>query len=131
MTDDELLAEIAALLHRCDPVPDSVYACAEAAWPDDRWERLELIADPILVRATARSFRFQGKGIQLEVRLTRRPWGTCLNGRMAPSAEFEVCWPAGVRSGRPDGAGLFQLEDLPNVPLRIHIGSLVTPWFWT
>lgn len=135
MTDDpELLAELRSLLERCDPIPDSVYACAEAAYLlallEDGWERLDLVADPVLVRSGSRSFRFQGKGIRVEIRLTRSPWGALLEGVVMPSSAFEVRWPAGSRSCRPDAGGVFRLDDLPNQPLRIGVGSLVTPWFW-
>jgi len=136
MTDDlALLAALRSLLLRCDPVPDSVYAGAEAAFAlaslADGWERLELIADPVLIRSAMRSFRFQGKEIRVDVRLTRLPWGARLDGQVAPVSVFEIRWPTGARPCGPVEAGLFQVHDLPNQPLRIHIGSLVTPWFWT
>jgi hypothetical protein len=134
MTDDELLAELRSLLRRRDPVPESVYACAEAAFLlaslEDGLELLELVADPVLVRAATRTFRFQGKEIRIEVRLTRLPWGARLDGVVTPPTAFEVRWPGGARLCRPDAAGVFRLDELPNQPLRIRLGSLVTQWFW-
>jgi hypothetical protein len=135
MTDDlTLLAELRSLLQRRDPVPDAVYAAAEAAFVlaslEDGWNRLELVTDPVLVRSPTRSFCFQRNEIRVEVRLARLPWGVRMDGLMSPPAAFEVRWPTGSRPCRPDAAGFFRLDCLPNQPLRIHLGSLVTPWFW-
>jgi hypothetical protein len=133
--DRALLSELESLLLRCDPVPDSVYDRAEAAFAlvsiEDGWERLALLADPVPVRSEARTFRFAGNEITVEVRLSRLPWGVRLDGLVTPAADLEVRWPAGARPGRPDAAGFFRLDDLPTEPLRIVVGSRATPWFWT
>jgi hypothetical protein len=129
--DRLLLAELESLLRRCDPVPDAVYAAAEAVFALVSLEdRLELITDGTLVRSATRTFRFQGKEIRIEVRLCRLPWGIRLDGLVSPRCELEVRWPAGSRQCPPNDAGYFRADDLPNQPLRIQIGSLVTPWFW-
>ena len=132
--DRDLLAELGSLLRRCDPVPATVYAGAEAAFAltsvPDGLRRLEMLADPVLVRSDVRSFRFVGNEISVEVRLCRLPWGARLDGLVSPVADLEVRWPTGVRPGRPDAVGFFRLDDLPNEPLRIVVGSHATPWFW-
>ena len=132
--DRELLDELRSLLSRVDPVPDAVYANAEAActlaWLEDGWERLAPVAGAALLRSDARTFRFAGKGICVEVRLCRLPWGVRLDGLAAPASAIEVRWPTGSVGCRPDAAGLFRLDDLPLGPLRIELGSLATPWFW-
>lgn len=131
MSDDLLLAELESLLRRHDPVPESVYAAAEAAFLlVSLDERLELISDVALVRSATRTFCFQGKEIRVEVRLCRLPWGVRLDGLVAPRCDLEVRWPRGSRECRPDVAGLFRVDDLPDEPLRIRAGSRVTPWFW-
>jgi hypothetical protein len=132
--DRALLAELESLLLRCDPVPDAVYTDAEAALAlasiEDGWERLELLADSVLVRSGDRSFRFAGNEIAIEVRLCRLPWGARLDGLVSPAADLEVRWPAGARVAGTDAAGFFRLDDLPNGPLRIVVESHATPWFW-
>jgi hypothetical protein len=132
--DRALLAELASLLLRLDPVPDAVYANAEAAFAlvsiEDGWERLELLAEPVLVRSDARSFRFAGNEISVDVRLRRLPWGARLDGLVSPAVDLAVLWPTGTRPARTDPAGYFGLADLPNEPLRIVVGSHATPWFW-
>jgi hypothetical protein len=132
--DRALLAELGSLLLRIDPVPETVYAAAEAALAlasiEDGWDRLELLADPVLVRSGDRSFRFAANEISVEVRLCRLPWGARLDGLVSPAADLEVHWPAGTRAAGTDPAGFFRLDDLPNGPLRIVVGSHATPWFW-
>jgi hypothetical protein len=132
--DRALLAELASLLLRCDPVPDAVYANAEAALAlasvADGCERLELLADSVPVRSDGRSLRFAGTGISVEVRVCRLPWGARLDGLVSPAADVAVHWPAGARAAGTDPAGFFRLDDLPTGPLRIVVGSHATPWFW-
>ena len=130
MTDD-LLAELAALLRRIDPVPDDVRAMAEAvldlAFVPPEWTRLEPVAEPLLVRAGRRSFRFGAGGISVRIDVH----GPRLEGLVTPAMDVEVCWPSGSRRVRPDGAGFFRLDGIPRGPLRVVAGQrYVTRWFW-
>lgn len=129
--DHDLLAELAALLRRVDPVPDDVRALAEAvldlAFVSPEWTRLEPVAEPLLVRAGRRSFRFAAGGVSVRVDLR----GAALVGLVHPVMDVEVHWPTGSRQVRPDAYGLFRLEDVPRGPLRVLIGHThVTRWFW-
>ena len=132
MTDDhDLLAELAALLRRADAVPDDVRALAEAgldlAFVPPDWTRLEPVAEPLLVRAGRRSFRFAANEISVRIALH----GPSLVGLVHPVMEVEVCWPSGGRRLHPDASGVFRLDDVPRGPLRVLVGqSHVTRWLW-
>jgi hypothetical protein len=132
MTDDrDLLAELAALLRRVDPVPDDVRALAQAvfdlAFVPPEWTRLDPVAEPLLVRAGRRSFRFAAGEISVGVDLR----GPSLVGLVHPVMEVEVHWLTGSRRVRPDAYGLFRLDDVPRGPLRVLVGQThVTRWFW-
>jgi hypothetical protein len=131
--DRELLAELAVLLRRCDPVPDRVIADAQAAFalasvPDD-WKVLEQLSDVALVRSGGVSFRFGDKDFTIEVELRRLPWRLQLVGMISPVTDVEV----GGRRIRPDAGGFFRVDDLPRGPLRIVVRgkqTRVTRWFW-
>ena len=132
MTEDhDLLAELAALLRRAASVPDDVRALAEAvldlAFVPPEWTRLEPVAEPLLVRAGRRSFRFAADGISVRVDLR----GASLVGLVHPVVDVEVHWPTGRRRVRPDTYGVFRLEEIPRGPLRVLLGDThVTRWFW-
>jgi hypothetical protein len=127
-----LLTELGALLRRCDPVPARVISDAEAAFalagvPSD-W--LEPLAAPLVgVRSGGRTFRFGDGDLRLEVELRRLAWHLTLVGLITPVLDVEVLWPNGVRRVRPDGTGLFRVDDLPRVPLRLVVASRSTRWF--
>jgi hypothetical protein len=131
--DKELLAELAVLLRRCDPVPPRVLADAEAAFalaavPDD-WKVLERLSDVAMVRSGGVSFRFGDKDFTVELELRRLPWRLQLIGMITPAAELEV----GGRRIRPDASGFFRVDDLPRGPLRVVVlaeQTRVTRWFW-
>jgi hypothetical protein len=129
--DRDVLAELGELLRRVDPVPDEVRVAAEEAldlaFLPPSWTRLEPVAEPTLMRAGARSFRFGDKEtfVKVDVR------GPALVGVVFPITDVEVCWPSGSRRVRPDESGLFQVDDLASGPLRVIVGrTRVTRWFW-
>jgi hypothetical protein len=132
-SDKSLLAELASVLHRCDPIPESAYTAAEAAFAlasvEDGWELLVPL-DPLPTRSEARTFRFGATDISVEVRLRQLPWGVRLDGLVTPATDLEVRWPTGALPCHPDAAGFFRIDELPNQPLRIRLRSHVTPWFW-
>lgn len=131
MTEDrDLLAELAALLRRADPVPDDVRAAAEAvlalAFVPPEWTLLRP-AEGAAVRAARRSFRFSAGEISIRVDLH----GGRLAGLVSPAMAVEVCWPSGSRHLSPEDSGFFTLEDVPRGPLRVVAGRrYVTRWFW-
>ncbi|MFL6140865.1 MAG: hypothetical protein ACJ72N_03200 [Labedaea sp.] len=131
MTDDELLAGLAALLRRHDPMPDEVRAAAEAlfalAFPPPRWTFLEPVAELAAARSGSRTFHFADK--EISVRLGLR--GARLTGLVVPVLPVEVCWPAGSLLVAPDDAGFFVADGLPRAPLRLVVGGTrATRWFW-
>jgi hypothetical protein len=131
MTDDELLAELAALLRRHDAMPDEVRATAEAlfalAFPPPEWTFLEPVAELAPVRSGSRSFHFADDEISVLLGLR----GVRLTGLVVPVLPVEVCWPAGSRLVAPDDAGFFTADDLPKAPLRLVVGGTrATRWFW-
>src|SRR5256885_15984286 len=129
--DRDLLAELAALLRRVDPVPGEVRAAAERlfalAFVPDGWTRLEPVAEPAPTRSGTRSFRFRDKDFFVKVDVR----GRRLAGLVSPVAEVGVCWPSGSRHLDTNEWGFFQTDDLPRGPLRVIVGEThATRWFW-
>ncbi len=126
---DTLLAELAALLRRLDPVPDPVLAAARSAFalallPPD-WTLLEQLPEPAAIRSTARSLRFRDGDLSVHVELR----GTRLSGLIDPVSPVDVQWPNGSVRAEPDAGGFFRVTGLPRGPLRLVIGSRATRWF--
>jgi hypothetical protein len=150
---DPLLADLAELLRRADPVPPAVRAAAEAAanvvaaWRDlDRGE-LALLGDSVLsgrvigapslpaaglrTAGTTRLLSFAGAGVSVEVELTEvRPRWLRLLGLVAPADDgmaVTVRWPSGLERTTVDAAGRFRAEGVPAGPLSLALQQSAGP----
>lgn len=153
-----LLARLAGLFDRLDPVPAEVGRAAERAVdvlrPTVSWRRLQLVRDsairPLTVAmrgpGTRRRLSF-GIGRQLlDIELESLADGTlALTGLLAESgddadapsgeqARVWVRWPSGAGWGVVDEVGRFALDGIPAGPLCLLVARTstemgLTPWF--
>jgi hypothetical protein len=141
--DDELLAELSAVLNRSDPVPDAVRALSRSllSWRDPDAELAELLADSRrqdqLVRGdTDVLLHFRAGAVEITVQLT--PAGDGLHrlvGQVEPPGPgtVEIRRAAGRSQVAADAQGRFAADRLPSGPLSLRWlpdgdGLVDTPW---
>ncbi len=120
MTGPALLAELAALLRRVDPMPARVLADAEAAGPAATGLLVPLVDTIPPVRSAGRRMRLGRPGGEsvLEVELRRVGRAVRVAGLAPPGARLELRWPAGGAPVPVTAAGYFTAE-APAGPVRL------------
>jgi len=136
MEDDALLADLAALLGRVDPVPPEVTLAARSAFAwralDD--ELAELLYDSAVDEAPLAGVRSAGGprmlsfgGADLTVELEVAPDGPArrLVGQLVPpgQAEIEIRHQAGSLETAADELGRFAIGGVPAGPMSIRCRS--------
>jgi hypothetical protein len=141
--DDELMAELKAMLERSDPVPDTVVARSRSllSWRDPDAELAELAADSRhadqLVRGdTDVLLHFRAGAVEITVQLS--PAGDGLHrlvGQVDPPAPgtIEIRRPTARSQVTADEEGRFAADRLPSGPLSLRWwpdgdGLVDTPW---
>ena len=150
-----LLARIAAMFHRLDPVPPHVQADAEAAglFPDTpptarclpliRDTAIEPLALALRSGIGGRLLSFGDLGITLRVELSGdlsdmdTSGGLRLTGLLTTEGSctrVSVCWPAGEAGAPVDALQRFEIGGVPPGPMRLRMWRddqllAVTPWF--
>ncbi len=130
MTDDELLAALATVIERADPVPVAVteYAKAGYGWRTIDADLAELVFDSALdelagVRSEgdSRQVTFRAPGVEIEVAVlsegTRR-----IIGQLVPpqQAEIELRFAGQAKTARSDHLGRFTFQDVPTGPISLR-----------
>ncbi|RLK60594.1 hypothetical protein [Actinokineospora cianjurensis] len=129
MSDDDLLAELRALLDRLDPMPARVREAAIAAGAllGIDWAELELFAaERVLVRGSGEVWRGDGVVVELGTRITG------LVDHDLGVSHIELHSRDGSTLLRPDPIGTFS-ADLPDGRVRLvlhrsNATALVSPW---
>jgi hypothetical protein len=142
-TDDELMAELRAVLSRSEPVPDSVRALSRSllSWRDPDAELAELAADSrqpeqLLRGDTDVLLHFRAGAVEITVQLSPTGDGRHrLVGQVEPPAPgtVEIRRPAGRTPVAVDERGRFAAGGLPSGPLSLRWrpegdGLVDTPW---
>ena len=138
---NELLDDLRRAFERIDPVPDSVYAEARAAfaWRDPDAAFADLIADHqpagAGLRGEARLLSFSGTGVGVELEVSGQGPVREIVGRLDPaaSAELSVRHRAGELFAAVDQTGHFLVQEVPAglVMLVFRLpdtSSIVTSW---
>lgn len=141
---DPLLAELADVMERADPVPPNVVAAAKAAyvWRTIDAELAELAADSLLqgagvrTRDAARLLTFRAPGLEVEVEVAATGTTRRLTGQLVPvgPAEITVRWPDGSTTAQADAMGRFGVESVPAGTVSLAIRrpdaerAVVTSW---
>jgi hypothetical protein len=153
LDDEALLARVAEVFNRMDPVPDIAIelALASFGWRDLDAELVTLVADSHLdetltaVRAETAGFSprllsFEADGVALELEIsTERPAGAGVHrhllGLLVPPgpARIEVRQASGSVSVEADDEGRFAVTDLESGPFRLTCrrpdeAPVSTPW---
>jgi hypothetical protein len=155
LDDDALLARVAEVFNRVDPVPDIVIELARLSfgWHDLDAELATLVADshvdggPTAVRAGSatglgpRLLSFEAEGFALELEVTtddppgRQGVLRQLLGLLAPPgpARIEIRQPSGTLSADADDEGRFSVTGLESGPFRLTCHRpdeppVSTPW---
>lgn len=127
--DDDLLARLASLVRRVDPVPDAVRSYASTVLAmrtiDDRLGRL--LSDsadrsrPVGARSgsVTRVVEYDLDGARLEVGVDGDHVVGWLEG--AVGATIEIVSPSGSRQVRTDEYGEFRSANLPPGPFRLRV----------
>jgi hypothetical protein len=143
-SDDELLELVGRALRAADPVPDTVFEGARAAWT---WrtideELAELVFDSaaeltgVRSEETARQLTFRSPGVEIEVMIvddtSRR-----LVGQLVPPGDFTIRLLAGdaQRDATSDRFGRFFFDAVAPGPIRLALvdaaGHHVVTTEWT
>ena len=137
-SDEEVMARLAGLAARIDPVPADVAAAARAslAWARVASELAELVYDSAMddrelvgVRGgTGRQLTFEGPGLTVEIEVA--PGGGRLVGQLVPpqAAQIEVRHLGGSLTVDSDELGRFSAERVSPGPvsLRCKAGDAAT-----
>ena len=139
--DDELVAEVRALMSRYDPVPPEALAAAHSAiaWRTIDAELAELSAEAELVGVRGVSspelLSFESRGLTVELEVLAVDGGRRLLGQLVPPGPglVQVRHEGGSVSVPADEVGRFRADDLAPGPvsLRCSAGPHVveTDWF--
>lgn len=138
--DRELLAELASLLDRVDPVPARLYKKAYAAVAPIRTERLHSDVDTRVAelpgvrgQGTERVLRFNGDSLTVQLMVSGTEAGTLrILGVISPETHHRITarWPDGSTSATVEEHGRFLLTSIPCGPVRLEIDDLArTEWF--
>lgn len=138
LSDLDLLALLAGLLDRIDPVPEFVVAQAEAALVERTGAVLtRLITDSAHTRGTrtahtrtARTLRFTA----LDVVLEPAPGGLHATGFAHTGTTLHTHWPTGSLTTPLGPGGFFHLAHVPSGPLKFVLRQggapdTATRWF--
>jgi hypothetical protein len=130
-TDEEVLARLAGLAARLDPVPADVEAAARAslAWARVASELADLVYDSAVdegelvgIRggAPGRQLTFEGPGLTVEIEVA--PGGGRLVGQLVPpqAARIEVRHLGGSLSVESDELGRFSAERISPGPVSLR-----------
>jgi hypothetical protein len=134
--DDALDAELRRVAALADPVPDAWRDVARAgfAWAtidaapaqltyDSRSSRGERLGGGPLSGA-ARQLRYLASGpLGVEVEIDVGADKLRVLGRLVPArvAEVVALWPGGRREAVSDAGGTFRVDELPRLPLCLHV----------
>ncbi|HEX4720887.1 MAG TPA: hypothetical protein VH333_00125 [Pseudonocardiaceae bacterium] len=134
MNDSELLARLADVLDRFDPVPAEVEMAATGAGrlAGRVASTLALVADGLPgARGGGRLLGFAGDGRRVELEIESDGSVVELTGVASGVAELRVRWPGGERVVDVDSWGRFTVAGLPAGPLSMVVRApdAVGPWF--
>ena len=135
MNDDlELLARLADVFDRFDPVPTDVETAATGARQlvGRVASALALVADGLPgARGGGRLLGFAGGGRRVELEIESDGLTVELTGVASGVAELWVRWPGGERAVDVDSWGRFTVTGLPAGPLSLAVREpdAVGPWF--
>ena len=139
--DEALLARLGDIGDEIDPVPESTYQLARAAFAlrSVDAELAELVDDSALhagalagVRGGAdlRLLSYQTADLDIELQVTRQHQGHSILGQLAGTVvrEVGVETSAGVRTVAVDELGRFTVDGVPRGPFRLRLaGPAGTP----
>jgi hypothetical protein len=146
-SDDALDAELRRVAALADPVPDHWHDVARAgfAWAaidaapahltyDSRSGRSGRLGGGPLSGAAPRELRFVATGsLGVEVEIDVGADKLRVLGRLVPAriAEVVALWPGGRREAVSEPGGTFRFDELPRLPLCLHVcgeHSVKTGW---
>lgn len=108
------------ILDQVDPMPEVIAAPSDAVV-----ERLAVLPDQEGMRSQAHTLRFGGTNTVLQLEIE-----DVITGVVDPvDVEVVVRWPDGVVLAEVDERGLFEVDGVPNGPVRFVVGGAATDWF--